>query len=260
MINLSKIKKVAYPKEHGSWGFYFEPLLLSIIVAYSKNGLFLFLVSLFIFFAHQPVRVLFNKNQTEQLKKIALIFLMIYSGLAILFMTLIPFNFKIYVFIPFFLAIIIMAFYLAAEVLNYKKTLTTEAIAPFAVDLIAVSIVLLGGWTFASAMAFLVVLLNRSFPTVLYIHERLKLEREKEILSGFVNVFGMFGLLITIFLSFEKLIPYLSILAVLILVVRSSIGLSKFRKKLNIKQIGIYEFIYGILFVAIVALGYIINF
>ena len=68
--NRFHLKQIAVPREHGSWGYTLEPLALALLVAFSVNGLLLSLVTFLIFFAHQPIRIIFNKKLNIYSKKL----------------------------------------------------------------------------------------------------------------------------------------------------------------------------------------------
>ncbi len=253
------IKKVAFPHEHGSWGFVLEPLVLSLLVTYSFTGLLLAVSSFLIFLNHQPVRVLLSKKRNKQLFFPALLFFMIYSVFIVITLVYVFQNSQIKNLLPFGIAILLMLIFFILELIQKGRELLAEFIAPISITFIGMSIVLIGGWTFYLVIAFAIVLLARSIPTVLYIHLKVQAVKMKEFPKQVFYISEIIFLSLVAILAFSKLIPILSIFAVILLIGRAVYGLSKKGLLENIRILGIKEFIFGILYVVIVYIGYYFN-
>ncbi len=256
---LSNIKKVSFPREHGSWGFLLEPLFLSLLVASSKNGLLLALATFVIFLNHQPVRILLNEKDSKKIKSSAIVFFLIYFLVIGVLLILISKETTFELLIPFSISIVIMFGYLLLEMKNYGRNLFAEFIAPIAITFVSLNIVLLDGWEFEKIFAFGIVLLSRAIPTLLYVRKKVKIIKGQNSKSVWLRVSELFFLILIIFLAFNNLVPFLSIFAVLLLIGRSVIGLLPKNKIEKIKKLGMKEFGFGILFVIINAIGYLFN-
>lgn len=254
--NRFHLKQIAFPREHGSWGYTLEPLALALLVAFSVNGLLLAFVTFLIFLAHQPVRIIFNKKLNNKFRTKAFPIFLLYaiSAMVLLFMVLIELSF--YQLLPFFISVIIMSGYLLLELNNVKRNIVTELLAAVSVGLIATNVVLIIGWNWAYAAAFWTVILSRAIPTTFYVRSKLQIAKKQppQELSVFVSSFA--SLLIVSILSYFLYLPLLSIAAVLMLIGRAYIGIYKSAGKVNVKKLGIMEFVYGIVFVLLVAVGY----
>ena len=259
MIKLNTIKKVSLPPEHGSWSFVLEPLILSLLVAFSSAGLFLAVTTFFIFLNHQPIRVLLNKKINKQLFLPALLFFVIYSVLIVVCFFSVYRNTQIIYLLPFAVAVFLMAVFFILELLQKGRKLLAEFIAPISITFIGISIVLIGGWKILPAAAFAVVLLARSIPTVLYIHLKVQHIKKKKLSKQLFYFLEFIFFVLIIVLVMFNLVPRLSIIASIILIGRAIYGLSEKGLRENIKTIGIREFIYGILYVVIVYIGYNFN-
>ncbi len=258
MLTINKLRKVAYPKEHGSWGFLIEPLLLALLVAYTNTGLLLALSTFVIFLAHQPVRILLN-NHDKVLKQVALIVLVVYSALVVFLLSEIFSQVEYEILFPFAIAIAMMFFFLILELLKLGRYLIVEFIAPVAISLIGLNIALFDGWTVNNLIAFEIVLLSRAIPTVLYVNVKLLFFKKLKTNLLPLRISEVFFLAITIILFIYCYIPFLSIIAVLMFITRSYIGLLPRNKNENVKKLGIKEFIFGFSFVIINAIGYLLN-
>ncbi len=253
----SNLKFVALPREHGSWGLTFEPLTLALIVGFSQEGILLFLGATFAFLAHQPARVLLTETSQH---KWAWIFLFLYSFLAAVFGFFYLQMATLQQALPTLVAIGLMFLYLIAEYFNLHRALLTELMGSVAMGLIALSIVLSANWPWNKAWPFLILLFLRSLSTILYVHFRLKLDRKKVASAFWAELWQFLTLLLAIGLRYLKGIPFLAFLSVVVLSLRGLYGLSPWRKPMTVKQIGLAEFFYGVLFVTFSAIGYLANF
>jgi len=252
----NNIKSVAFPREQGSWGFMLEPLILALLVAFTINGLLIALSAFIIFLSHQPVRAIANKKSHKEIKLTASIIFIIYSSIAVILIFTAFLNMKLILFLPYFTALLLMTIYLLLELKGYGRLLAAELIAPVAVSLIAVCITLVNGWSVNFILAFWIILLSRSIQTTFYINAIVKIIKKQSASPLLTYTSGFLFLLIVTLNAFQHLSPYLAIAAVIILIIRSFVGFTSTNKKVNIKKIGILEFVYGIVFIILVAIGY----
>ncbi len=253
---IKNIRHIAFPEEHGSWGFVLEPLVLSLLIAFSEDGLFLAIASFLFFLSHQPIKILVNPKKNKKIKRKAAGVLIFYTLIAVWLLLIIFYRNPIYDFLPFFLALSFMLIYLVFEVFGLSRRLTTELIASSSIDFIAVSVLLLGGMNVFRAWAVLVLLLNRAIPTVLFIHERINYVHGKSYNKSFPLISGFAGLIIALIFAYFSLIPWLGILGVIILQARMIFGFTPKMLNQSLKTSGILEFIYGISFAVITAFAY----
>jgi len=252
----NNIKLVAFPREQGSWGFMLEPLILALLVAFTTNGFLVALSAFIMFLSHQPIRIIANKNSSKEIKLTAAIIFIIYSSITVILIFTAFLNMKLILFLPYFIALLLMIIYLLLELKGYGRLLAAELIAPVAVSLIAVCIILVDGWSLNFMLAFWIILLSRSIQTTFYINTNVKIIKKQSASPMFAYTSGFIFLLIVTLSAFQHLSPFLAIGAVIILIIRSFVGFTSTNKKVNIKKIGILEFVYGIIFIILVAVGY----
>lgn len=260
-MNLSKlhIKQAVLPSEHGSWGFVLEPLILTLMIAYSPAGFLLSITAFFLFLSHQPMKNIFKKYKNKRLLNASLLFLIIYLLISFFCFSLVFSEIKFYSLIFFGVAIVIMIFYFFLELLGKNRNLISEMIVPISISIIALSIYSIKTLQIEFIIAFFFVLLARSIPTIFYVHAKLLLIKKKKpknntsIISG--NLFSII-LFISAVLGYS---PYLAVVASLLLLIRKYIGLFVSKDNIKIRTFGIWEFIYGGLFVVITAAGYILK-
>ncbi len=256
MQNKKSLRQILLPVEHGSWGLTLEPLALGLIVAFSLQGLYLAIASFFFFLAHQPVRIFLGKNENRKLTAFGIALVYIAISLFCLFKSFAYGNTAN--FFPFLTALLLMFAFLVSEIFLSRNDFLNRLIAPVAIDLIAMSLVLLGGMSFYKSTVFFLIISARSVQSSFYIHEQLKKIKKKNFRSAYVHLTGLIYLAFAIYFAVQKYSPFLTVVSILILIVRAWWGLTT-NKKLTVKQSGILEFVYGILFVTFVALGYLFN-
>lgn len=249
---------VALPKEHGAYGFTLEPLLLALLAGFSWPGFLLACGSLLAFFAHQPIKILFNGNKT--LRRPAYGFLLVYGLLTILFFSLYLRQVPLQTAYPFLAALAVMLFYLALDLMKYSRVMVIQILAPAAIALIAVSIVLADNWSYLQAWGLWLILAARFIPTPFYIRTRLHLERGKPANRLAAVASAILANLMILVLCFFRIIPWFALLPLTVLSARTLFGLSKYRRKTTVKKVGMLEFAYGLLLVLFSAAGYWIQY
>ncbi len=256
---VKQFKQIAFPHEHGSWGYTLEPLILALLVGFSTEGILIAISTFFIFLAHQPIRIIFNKKYKKNYKLKAYSIFSLYSFIAagsILFVIL---NFGFGKLFLFFIAMILMVGYLILELNNVKRNMASELIAAGSVGIIAANIVLLAGWGSIEIISFWLIILSRAIPTTYYVRGKLQMAKRQKVQELSILLTSLLSLFIVSILVFFTNIPVLSIIAVLMLTIRAYVGMYKSAGKANVKKLGIMEFGFGILFVIIVAVGYNFN-
>lgn len=251
--------KVAFPKEHGSWGFFLEPIILSLFIAYSLNGLLLAVCSFFLFLAYQPMSYII-KQTPKYLIPSAYSYLIVYLIIAgILFLQILLNNENVSFLMPFVVAILLMLIFKFMEFKNMNRNLFVEFLAPISVTLMAISIVMCRFENSLFILGYTIVLLSRSIETTLYVNNKLKFFKGNVYNKNIVDLSGAFFLIALIILTVYNITPYLSIVAILVLIIRAHLGLLEKNKNEKVKIVGIKEFIYGFLFVVISIFGYVYN-
>ncbi|MCF6268550.1 MAG: YwiC-like family protein [Melioribacteraceae bacterium] len=252
------LSKIALPKEHGAWGFVLEPLLLSLIVAFTLDGLLLALATFFMFLLNQPFKILTTKSVNKKFRTTAIALLIFYLSIAILLLVFPLLNTEFYLLLPFYTAVIILLVYKYFEFYNFSRNLFIELLPIFSMTLIATSIVMIDNSFTINPIVFGILLLSRAVPTVIYINAKVKWIKGFEFSIIPTHILNSAFFLFIIYASFNNLLPMLSILGAFILTLRSAIGFSRFNFCKTVKQIGVAEFIYGSLFVVINGIAFLI--
>ncbi|MBD3225198.1 MAG: hypothetical protein GF313_10745 [Caldithrix sp.] len=243
------------PREHGSWGFVLEPLFIALIIGFTWDGFLLGISAVLAFLAHQPMLNALNAGQ--KYKSFALTLAATLSILALAGLSVFMAQSNIVTVIPLIVALSVMVVYFFLEILGFDRKLYTRMIGASAMGLVAMSILLAAGWQLPLALGVLAVILSRAISTTIYIRARLQLQKGNNAYVKPSHWTHALILPVMVILAVNQLIPWLAALAVTILCIRAYGGLSRFRQKLTVKRIGMYEFVYGMQLVILTVAGYI---
>ncbi len=254
------IKSVALPSEHGGWGFLIEPILLGLLVAGSGNGVLLAMAALCAFLIHQPFKVATKdriKGRRPPRTVWAERFALGYGLGAAVLGCVVVLNAGTGFLIPVLLALPLMLMQVYYDARNRSRELLPEICGALALGSVSSAIAMLGGWTIEAALVLWLLLACRSVPSILYVRARLKLEHGKPVSTYPSLMTHVAALVVSVVLAVSDAAPWLAVVVCGLLLVRSIVGLSKYRKPRPAKQIGMMELAYGLLMVAVVALGYV---
>lgn len=253
------VRSIALPSEHGGWGFLLEPILLGLLVAGSVQGVLLALASLGVFLIHQPLKLTIKDRRSGRRPPRLIVaerFVIGYGLLAIVPMVILLLTEEWAFLVPILAAIPFALIQLYYDARNQSRHYVPEVCGAWALAMIAPAIAILGGWEVGAAAILWLILALRAGTSILYIRERLKLERNKPhdarwVLGTHIGAAGVIAVVVS-----QSLAPKLTLLVFIGLLGRAAWGLSRFRKPSPPKVIGFSELAYGIATVILVAIGY----
>lgn len=258
-----RVKGIALPTEHGSWGFLFEPLLASIAVAPSFAAMWIAVTVIGAFLTRQPLKVFLadlqakrNLPQTAVARKFVLIFgaITLIGFLGSLYFT------KFESFIPFLAVIPLGIYQIYCDASRKSRNLLPELTSTIAISSAAAVIALAGGWHIINALALWAIFILRSIPSILYVRNRLRLEKGKTFSRFMPVALHLLAQIIISAMFIYRVCSLLTVIMFIVLTVRSIWGLSPFRKRVKAIKIGIWEVIYGTLTALSVIIGYYLQF
>lgn len=258
-LNNVRIKSVAMPAQHGGWGFWLEPALLGLLAAFTIAGLLLALAALGVFLLHQPLKItLTDRRKGKRYARTAMAerFVLAYGGLAaggFLLATLLA---DAAFWQPIALAILLAVVQLGYELNRAGRRVIPELAGALAFGALAPAMALMAGWSLSAALILWGVLGVRVVTSILYVRARLRLEKGKPAdVTGAIAV-HVAGIAVLAALARWSSAPWLAVAAGLILLARAGWGLSRWRKPVPTKVIGLTEMGYGLLTVVLIAAGY----
>lgn len=254
------LKGVALPAEHGSWSLVLEPIVLALLVAPSWSGAAWATSAFALFLAYQPVSVAWsdwrrgrNFARTDVARRFSAVYLIValvsavagwwQSGASVLAPGLLA--------LP---LIVIFVYYDQQPGRSWQA----ELAAPTAFAASAAVIALADGWAIGPALALWGVLVARSVPAVLYVRARLRLDKGKPaalwpaLLAHGLALVAIGGLVWT------GLTVGTALAASVLMLFRAAWGLSPWRWRTAVKTFGFFETALGLLYVLIVAVGYLL--
>ncbi|MBV9214906.1 MAG: YwiC-like family protein [Acidobacteria bacterium] len=257
-----KLRRIALPTEHGSWGILLEPLIGGIVVAFSTAAPFVALFFVGAFLMRQPLKIFLADTKAGRKREqtnIALKFVLGYGvvffiGLVGMLMTA-----RLYSLVPLLLVAPLAAVQIGYDAAGKSRRVLPELLGAIALSSSASVTALAAGWSYLAAGALSAIFVLRLIPSMLYVRERLLLEKGKKysyLLPSAAHVAGLAGIVALILYG---LAPRLTLPVFVVLLTRELSGLSRFRQKLRATQIGVLEVIYGVLVVLSVVVGHYTN-
>ena len=157
---------------------------------------------------------------------------------------------------PFLVIAPLASYQIFCDLSRKSRDLLPELTGAVAISASAPAITLAAGIPFPVAMGLWAIFIGRLIPSILYVRNRLRLEKGKSYsvlvpASAHLVALGALGLL-----AANGLASYLTVGMFAFLSVRSVIGLSDYRRRIKAMRIGVWEVIYGTLTVISIIVGY----
>lgn len=257
-----RIKQIALPTEHGGWGLLLEPLVAALAVAFSTGGLSIALMFIGGFLMRQPLKiyVLDRRGMRNDARAAAAMrYLLIYgcllaTGMIGTALTSSPFSL-----LPLIAVIPLAAVQIYYDIFRRSRNLVPELAGAIAISSSAAAIALAGGQSPIHALGLWVVFIARLIPSIIYVRERLVLEKGKQYSRVATNVTHIIALIAVLLLAFSGVVSVLTVPVMLFMLYRAVEGLSSRRTKLKAMQIGVREVIYGVVLVLAVVTGQLLG-
>jgi YwiC-like protein len=253
------VKSIALPIEHGSWGFVFEPIAAGLLLAPSLAAVFIIILVVGAFLARQPLKfVIADWQQGRRLPRteIAVRFVLIFGSLAAFGLFGAIFLAPAVGFIPFVVVAPLGVYLIAQDAARKSRNFLPEIMAALALSSSSPAIALAAGWSWPASLALWAIMLARLVPSIIYVRNRLRLEKAKKF-SRVSPIASHLAALITVgLLAYAGLSPRLLLPVMVVLLGRAVVGMSSFRGVARAKVIGVYEVVYGVITVLALVLGF----
>jgi hypothetical protein len=159
-------------------------------------------------------------------------------------------------FVPLAIVAPLGVYQIFADATRRSRGLMPELTGAVAISSSAAVIALAGGWTFAAACGLWAVFIARLVPSILYVRNRLRLEKGKSYSAAPVWIANLAAILAVALLAARGLAPFVTVGMLAVLAVRAGWGLSPYRRRVKAMKIGVWEVIYGALTALSVIIGY----
>ncbi len=254
-----RLRAIAIPAEHGSWGFLLEPIFLGLLVAPSRPGAYLALAVVAALFTRQPLRIAWvdrrrgkRYDRTVMAERLGLL----YSAVALLGLGTAIRAAGLTPLLPLLAASPLLLLFLIHDVRRQSRAWPAELAGSVALAVVATSIAVAGGWAFAPALVLWVVLAARAVPAVLYVRARLRLGRGAEANIVLALAAHVGGLVLVAGLVWAGVLPALAVLPFVVLLARAAWLLSPSTLSISTRALGFSELGLGAFTVVMVAVGY----
>ncbi len=253
-------RSVGLPTEHGGWSFIAEPILLGLLLAPSGGALALGVAALGLFLLRQPLKIVTRDRRSGReyaRTRLALRFVLLYGGLTLVavlgVLLLLPAPAAL---IPLLLALPLVALQIRYDVENQSRAAIAEMAGALATGALTAAMLMMNGWTLLTALGVWAFLALKAAGAVLYVRARLRLEKGKPAAVRLAVGIHAAGALLLALAAAAQIIPFTAPLALVILTARAAWGLSARRKSVPAKIVGMQEVGYGLLSIALIAIGY----
>ena len=251
-----RIRSIALPTEHGGWGFTLEPILLGLLVAPSAAAWELSAAALGIFLARRPVKLVSTdlvRRRWLPRSRIALIFALLYGGLALagtigaFFTAEGPFWIPVLVAIPFALVA------LRADAQSKNRALIPELSGSIAMGATVSAIALGSGWDLGPAFGLWLVLAARDVAAIVLVRGQIR--RLKGRPTGVSTIYAV-QVACTVVLgvaAIVDIVPWLSVVAIAFVGLVAVVSLN--RPPVEARVIGWTQMGVGLMVVLLTAAG-----
>lgn len=252
-------RNVALPVEHGGWGLLLEPVVLGLLVQPSGAGALLSVAATASFLLRHPLKLAaFDRLRSKRYARTrgAEVMALLYAAIASAAMAGALFAGGRALLLPLLAAAPLIAIQLSYDVRNQSRNAIAESCGTVGAGALAAAVGMAGGMSLPAAAGLWLLMLLRSFPSILYIRARLRLQRNGQVNVAAVILVHVIALLVALVAVRQALLPWLAAAPLAVLLVRASVGLSPLRWQVTAKQIGYTEVAYGIMTVVVAAIGY----
>lgn len=255
----SRLRAIALPPEHGSWGFLLEALLLGLVAAPSTAGAALAVAGVGAFLVRHPFKLVLADAKRRHLyprTRWALAFLALYGAIVVAGTWCALAWTRGTFWLPLLLAAPPALAHLAADAGGKGRTLAAEVIGCALPGALAASIALASGWTIGLALALWALLAARAIAAILHVRARLRADRGEGGTGPVPAAAHVLGLLLVLTLAWTGLAPWTAAAVFAVLLARVVLEQAFPPSPVRPQVLGMREMALGIGSVLAIALGY----
>lgn len=251
-----KLSRILLPTEHGSWAFLLEPLIAGCVLFFSPAALWLGVMTFAAFLSRQPLKTYFLTRGSNPVSSAALQFSMLFlaSAAGALFVSMWASGPALLV--PAAVGAALGAEQFRNDISRNGRSLWAEVTGAAAISSSISMMAIASGADWKTAAAMWAIFALRLAPSIVYVRNRLMLEKGKQ--------FDRFTPIVAHAASFAAIIAFtayglasaLTAGMFAFLLVRCSVGLSSFRSRMKAMKIGVWEVVYGTMTLLSIILGY----
>jgi hypothetical protein len=250
------LRSVAFPTEHGGWGFTFEPILLGLLVTPTATGWELGVAATAVFLARRPVKLFATDlvrrrwldRSTTALSVAVLYVLLAAAGAVGAFVTRKgPFWWPLLAAVPFALVS------LRADAYSKNRGLVPQLAGAIAMGSTAAAITMGGGLDWVVSFGLWGVLAARDVAAIVLARGMVRRFKEKDVAHRPILLIQVAAILATLCLVLAGAAPWLSVVAMVLLGAVSVVSLH--RPPVPAKRVGWTQMAVGMMVVLVTAVG-----
>ena len=243
------------PKEHGSWSLAFEPIALSLLLAFSVPGALFAVVLIAVFFARRPMRIVRVERRRDRrlaawealggcaVTVIAAGIAAVALGGTAWLMWLVPMALCGGVFAWF-------------DVRGAGREEAAEIAGAAAFALAPAAFAALAGWTRIESVALAILAVGRAVPSVMCVRAFLRAAKTGVPRDAPALVVAVVAVVAAAILFERKVAPLAALLAMIVFATRAFALLVVVRPAWRARTVGIVDAVLGIGFVAVMAVAW----
>lgn len=250
-----RVKSIALPAEHGSWGFLVEPMILGMLVAPTWAGLALCVGIFGVFLVHQPLKIaLKDRQRGKRYPRTAYAerFAAFYAVIALVGLGFAALLTDHAFWLPLALAVPLAGVQLVYELRSEGRALLPELFGASALGASASAVALAAGVALVPALLLWLLIALRVVPSILYVRVRLRRARGQQSSMGGAAAAHTAALLLVGGLALAGQVTGAAVAAAALLLAR--LLLWGWRAQ-PAKIVGVQEVIVGLVYAVLVALG-----
>ncbi len=251
-----RIRSIALPTEHGGWGFTLEPILLGLLVAASVTAWELSAAALGIFLARRPVKIVSTdivRKRWLPRSRIALVFSLLYAGIALVGVVGAFFTAEGPFWIPVLVAAPFALYALRADAHSKNRVLLPELFGSIAMGATVSAIALGSGWGLAPAFGLWLVLAARDVAAIVLVRGQIRRNKGKPVGASKVYAVQAACTAAVAIAAAFGIIPWLSVPAIGFVGVVALVSLN--RPPVEARVIGWTQMAVGLMVVLLTAAG-----
>lgn len=255
-------RSVAMPVEHGGWGLLLEPVVLALLVQPSAAGFSLAVSAVAAFLFRHPAKIAgfdWIRGKRYPRTRGAEIFAAGYGLVAVAAfagaISLAGSSFAA----PLLAVAPLFMLQFAYDVRNQSRNKIAEISGTVAAAALAPAVAMAGGMKFSLAAGLWLLILLRTFPSVMYIRTRLRLSRDASVSALPVLALHVVAVGVAAAVAWRGALPFLAVVPLVVLLGRAAAGLSPWRRSISAKRLGFTEVFYGLLTVILAAVAYAVQ-
>jgi hypothetical protein len=172
--------RIILPTKHGSWSILFEPLVVGSAIAFSAAAPWIALATIGAFMARQPLKVLYLSRSNPPTASAALRFVLIFASFACIGIVTALLLAGPWALFPFAVAAPLAVQQTVFDLSRRSRNLLAEIAGSVAISSSAAALALAGGLGLPVAAALWAIFVCRFIPSILYVRNRLNLEKGKK--------------------------------------------------------------------------------